>query len=34
MYAIAFDLVVAETKKHHPKGDPSVACSGQTLLPL
>ncbi|MEZ4239603.1 MAG: virulence factor [Myxococcota bacterium] len=25
MYAIAFDLVVAETKKHHPKGDPSAA---------
>lgn len=25
MYAITFDLVVAETKKHHPRGDPSVA---------
>ena len=25
MDAIAFDLVVAETKKHHPKGDPSAA---------
>ena len=25
MYAVAFDLVVAETKKHHPKGDPSAA---------
>ncbi|MCB9691038.1 MAG: virulence-associated protein D [Alphaproteobacteria bacterium] len=25
MHAIAFDLVVAETTKHHPKGDPSAA---------
>src|SRR5688500_4912650 len=25
MYAVAFDLVVADTKKHHPKGDPSAA---------
>ncbi|MEQ1566086.1 MAG: virulence factor [Myxococcota bacterium] len=25
MYAVAFDLVVVETKKHHPKGDPSAA---------
>ena len=25
MYAVAFDLVVAETRKHHPKHDPSAA---------
>jgi virulence-associated protein VapD len=25
MYAVAFDLVVAETRRHHPKGDPSAA---------
>lgn len=25
MFAVAFDLVVAKTKEHHPKGDPSAA---------
>lgn len=25
MYAVAFDLVVADTKANHPKGDPSAA---------
>ena len=25
MYAVAFDLVVADAKKYHPKGDPSAA---------
>ncbi len=34
MYAIAFDLVIAETKKHHPKGDPSVAHREISKTPL
>ena len=25
MFAVAFDLVVAKTKEHHPKGDPHQA---------
>ncbi len=25
MYAVAFDLVVADARRHHPKGDPAAA---------
>jgi virulence-associated protein VapD len=25
MYAVAFDLVVADVRRHHPKADPSAA---------
>ena len=38
MYAVAFDLVVAETEKHHPKGvtrrriRKSVQCSANTVF--
>ena len=35
MFAIAFDLVVAETEKHHPKGVPQAYIEiGSTLSKL
>lgn len=32
MYAIAFDLVVADTEKHHPKGVPQAYADIGALL--